>query len=274
MLYLTIEADEEYYMGVTTQLLKLYRVDQRLDGLKSRLRSAEIYLKAQDRKLAEIDEKLKSLNAQVRQLEATAHNDENETKGIDDRVAMLRERMNNAKTSKEHSATLVEINTLKADKSLIEDRAIGTLNTLDTLREQLKALEEEKAAVEKVRTVAKNDRDTREAEIKDQLTALEKEREQVVADVPASALSIYNDRMERNDIEDVMSAVVEVDRRNMEYTCEVSNTMLPVELVNRLLSKSELVQCPTSGAILYMPEDLRESMEAAAEKRRKREVSV
>jgi len=61
----------------------------------------------------------------------------------------------------------------------------------------------------------------------------------------------------------------------MECTCEVSNTMLPVELVNRLLSKSELVQCPTSGAILYMPEDLRESMEAAAEKRRKkREVGV
>lgn len=262
-------------MGVTTVLLKLYRVDQRLDGLRSRLRSAENYLKAQDRKLAEIDEKAQSLKMQIRQLEATAHNDESETNGIDERVAMLRDRMNNAQTSKEHSALLVEINTLKADKSLIEDRAIGTLNTLDTLREQAKALEEEKAAVEKVRTVAKADRDAREAEIKDQLEQLEAERKTVAADVPASAMSIYNDRMERNDIEDVMSAVVEVDRRNMEYTCEVSNTMLPVELVNRLLSRAELVQCPTSGAILYMPEDLRESMEAAAEKRRKkREVSV
>ncbi|MFG0292842.1 MAG: zinc ribbon domain-containing protein [Phycisphaerales bacterium JB065] len=262
-------------MGVTTVLLKLYRVDQRLHGLRSRLRSAEIYLKAQDRKLAEIDEKAGSLKAQIRQLEATAHNDESETKGIDERVAMLRERMNNAKTSKEHSALLVEINTLKADKSLIEDRAIGSLTTLDTLREQLKALEEEKASIEKVRAVAKTDRDTREAEIKDQLEALEKERAEVAAEVPASAMAIYADRLERNDIEDVMSAVVEVDRRNMEYTCEVSNTMLPVELVNRLLSRSELVQCPTSGAILYMPDDLRESMEAAAEKRRKkREVSV
>ena len=262
-------------MGVTTLLLKLYRVDQRLDGLKSRLRSAENYLRGQDRKLADIGDKLTSLQAQIRQLEATAHNDENETKGIDERVAMLRERMNNAQTSKEHSALLVEINTLKADKSLIEDRAIGTLGTLDTLREQLKELEEEKTAVEKVRTVAQTDRDAREAEIKDQLDALESERKEVVVDVPASALSIYNDRMERNDIDDVMSAVVEVDRRNMEYTCEVSNTMLPIELVNRLLSRSELVQCPTSGAILYMPDDLRESMEAAAEKRRKkREVSV
>lgn len=257
-------------MGVTTVLLKLYRVDQKLHGLRSRLRSAENYLKAQDRKLAEIDEKVRSLKAQVRQLEATAGNDENETNAIDERIAMLRERMNNAQTSKEHSALLVEINTLKADKSLIEDRAIGTLNTLDSLREQLKALEEEKKNVEKVRTVAQADRDTREAEIKDQLKALEKEREEVLAEVPASALTIYSDRMERNDIEDVMSAVVEVDRRNMEYTCEVSNTMLPVELVNRLLSKSELVQCPTSGAILYMPDDLRESMEAAADKRRKK----
>jgi len=262
-------------MGVTTVLLKLYRVDQRLHGLRSRLRAAENYLKAQDRKLAEIEEKTRSISTQVRQLEATAGNDENETNAIDERIAMLRVRMNNAKTSKEHSALLVEINTLKADKSLIEDRAIGTLNTLDSLREQLKTLETEKASIEKVRTVAKADRDTREAEIKDQLEALETDRKAVLAEVPASALSIYNDRLERNDIEDVMSAVVEVDRRNMEYTCEVSNTMLPVELVNRLLSRSELVQCPTSGAILYMPDELRDSMESAAEKRRKkREVNV
>ena len=72
-----------------------------------------------------------------------------------------------------------------------------------------------------------------------------------------------------------MSAVVEIDRRNMEYTCEVSNTMLPIELVNRLLSRAELVQCPTSGAILYMPDDLRDSMQAAADKKRKkREITV
>lgn len=262
-------------MGVTTVLLKLYRVDQQLDGLKSRLRSAENYLKAQDRKLAEIEEKAKSLTTQIRQLEATAHNDENETKAIEERVAMLRERMNNAQTSKEHSALLVEINTLKADKSLIEDRAIGTLNTLDTLREQLAATETDRESIRKVRTVALADRDTREAEIKDRLEALEAERITVLADVPPSALSIYSDRLERNDIEDVMSAVIEVDRRNMEYTCEVSNTMLPIELVNRLLSRAELVQCPTSGAILYMPDDLRDSMQAAADKKRKkREITV
>jgi predicted nucleic acid-binding Zn-ribbon protein len=171
-------------MGVTTVLLKLYRVDQQLNGLKSRLRSAENYLKAQDRKLGEIEEKAKSLTTQIRQLEATAHNDENETKAIDERVAMLRERMNNAQTSKEHSALLVEINTLKADKSLIEDRAIGTLNTLDTLREQLAATETDRESIRKVRTVALADRDTREAEIKDQLAALEAERITVLAEVP------------------------------------------------------------------------------------------
>lgn len=262
-------------MGITTALLKLYRVDQRLHGLKSRLRAAENYLKAQDRKIADLQDKQASLSTQIRQLEANAHNDENETKGIDERIAMLRDRMNNAKTSKEHSALLVEINTLKADKSLIEDRAIGTLGTLDALREQVAAVEAELSTVQKVHGVALVDRNAREAEIKDQLDALEAERKVVLAEVPASALSIYNDRLARNDIDDVMSAVVEVDRRNMEYTCEVSNTMLPVELVNRLLARSELVQCPTSGAILYMPDDLRDSMQAAADKKRKkREVTA
>ena len=261
-------------MGDTAKLLRLYRIDQQLEGLKGRLTTAERYLRAQDTRLAEIDRRLESLRSQSRQLEATAHNDENESNSVEQRIAVLRDRMNQARTSKEHSALLVEINTLKADKSRLEEQALHSMTALDDVRSQIASAEAERDEVGKVREVADKDRAERAAEISDRLNELEAEREQALEDVPRYALDMYNERLVFG-IENVMSPVIEQDRRNMEYTCEVSNTVLPIEMVNKLLARSEVVTCPVSDAILYLPDDLRDSLENAAEKKRKkREVAA
>lgn len=260
-------------MGVTAKLLKLHRVDQQLTGLKSRLRASEALLTAQQRKLDEAEQLQGSIASQLKQLEATAHNDETESKGIDERIAVLRERMNTAKTSKEHSAMLVEINTLKADKSLLDDRALGALSKIDELRAKHAEVKATLDELLKIRDHAKTQRDERAGEIKARVAELETERTEVAKDVPSSAMAIYSDRLERND-EDVMAEVEEIDRRNMEYTCTACFTHLPVELVNSLLNRGDLVTCPSCRAILYINEELRDSIQSAAEKKRKkREVA-
>lgn len=261
-------------MGVTAKLLALYRVDRQLTGLKSRLRAAEAYLKEQERQLVEIDAKAQSLKSQIRQLEATAHNDETEVNRIEERIALVRDRMNNAATSKEHSALLTEVNTLKADKGLIEERAIETLQKLDQLREQLLEIEASRVEREKVREVARNDRDQREADIKDRVTELEAEREKRKADVPAPALDTYESSRELLG-DDVMAPVEEQDRRNKEYACGSCYTHLPVELVSILMKRGDLTRCPSCSVILYMEEELRDSLQSAADKKRKkREVEA
>lgn len=261
-------------MGVTAKLLGLYRVDQQLTGLKSRLRAAEAYLKEQERQLTEIDAKALSLKSQIRQLEATAHNDETEVTRIEERIAVARDRMNNAATSKEHSALLTEVNTLKADKGLVEERAIETLQKLDELREQLGQIEQDREEREKVRDVAQGDRDQREADIKDRVAELEAEREKKKDEVPANALSVYEAARELLG-DDVMAPVEEQDRRNKEYSCGSCFTHLPVELVSILMKKGDLTRCPSCSVILYMEEELRDSLQTAAEKKRKkREVEA
>lgn len=264
----------EHWMGVTAKLLGLYRVDQQLTGLKSRLRGAEAYLREQDRQLEEIDAKLGSLQGQIRQLEATEHNDETEVKAIEARIAKARERMNNAATSKEHSALLTEVNTLKADKGLIEERAIETLQKLDALREQLEEVEGQKDERQKVRGVALADRDKKAADIKGRVEELEKEREKQRDEVPAPALEVYESALELLG-EDVMAPVEEQDRRNKEYACGSCFTHLPVELVSILMKQGDLTRCPSCSVILYMEQELRDSLQLAAEKKRKkREVEA
>ena len=259
-------------MGVTAKLLKLYRVDQQLDGLKSRLRSAEAYLKNQERQLHELDTQIASLQEEITRLEASVHNDETESKSIDERIETLRDRMNNARTSKEHSAYLTEINTLKADKGLIEERSLEALGKLDELREQHAELETQREQREGIRKVAASDRDERATEIESRLDELRAEREQVKAEVPQEALSTYEGRLEFG-IDDVMAPVSEESRRHAEYTCGSCFTLLPMENVNKILKRGELTTCPACDAILYMEDSLHSEIADALDKKRSRSTA-
>ncbi|MCA9293828.1 MAG: hypothetical protein KDA20_08440 [Phycisphaerales bacterium] len=260
-------------MGVTSKLLALYQVDQQLHGLKSRLRSAESYLKAQEFKLEKLEEQLKLMAVQLRQLEAAAKNDEVTANGIDERIAMLRERMNSAATSKQHQALLVEINTLKNDKGEAEERGLESLTKLDEVKGEVATLEARREELRKVRTVAEKDRDARQAEIGDRLRELEGERVEKAKDVPGDALTLYETRLTLG-IEEVMSAVELSDKRRMEFTCALSNQLLPIELVNKLLRRDGIVTCPISHAILYLPDDLRDALDAESEKKRKKTAAA
>ncbi len=54
---------------------------------------------------------------------------------------------------------------------------------------------------------------------------------------------------------------MEEDRRRLEYTCEGCYIQLPVEAVNKLLTRpNELVICPSCGRILYINDALRDSV--------------
>lgn len=256
-------------MGATSKLLALYRVDQQLNGVKGRLQQAERFLRRQEHLLSEVNATHETIKGQLRQLEAAAHNDETELKQLDERIESLRERMNSAKTHKEHSAVLTEINTLKADRGAIEDKLLDQMNTVDRLREQLADVEAQRTEREKVRDQAEADRQARAAEIESQVGALEAERRTKADDVPPYALEMYEERVSLG-LDDVMAPVTEEDRRNMVYISEASNQALPVELVNKLLLRQEVVIDPFSDAILYLPEELRESLESAAEKKRKK----
>ncbi|HBS29600.1 MAG TPA: hypothetical protein DEB06_09170 [Phycisphaerales bacterium] len=260
-------------MTATAKLLRLFLVDQQLRGLKSRLTAAERYLSQQDATLKELDAKGALLASQLRQLEATAKNDEVEISAIDQRVSALRERMNNSRTSKEHAALLTEISTLKADRGLIEERALGGLTKIDELRKQSEAVGAERAERVKVRDLARADRDARAAEIKDRVAELEGQRAEALKEVPKAALTAYDERTALG-VDDVMAGVEEQDRRNMDYTCGSCYTHLPIEQVSILLRRGDLTTCPSCDAILYMEQTLREDITTSNEKKRKKSAAA
>jgi len=115
-------------MSVTEKLLRVFRVDQQLQGLQSRLRAAERFLDEQTKQVHTLDGKRDTLTAQLKKLQATIADHEGEMARVDARVEALREQMNSARTNKDYKAFLTEINTLKADRSTTETAALEQLD--------------------------------------------------------------------------------------------------------------------------------------------------
>lgn len=254
-------------MSVTDQLLRLHEVDRQLRGLRSRISSADRYLKQQEHLLAELTRSREAFTAQIRQLKATLHNDEAEMAALDERVAKLRDQLNSAKTSKEYSAFLSEINTFKADKAQVEERALESMTRLEEINAAVADLDGELQERTGIRDVARAELERRKADAKERLGELERERNEACDGVPRDALAVFDAIAARiSPDEDVMAPVDEQNRRSMEYSCGGCQTMLPVESVNRLLGKGELTRCVSCGAILYIEAALRESMLAGNKK--------
>lgn len=254
-------------MTVTAKLLRLFRVEQQLRGLRARLDAAERYLVEQDKQLAAIEARKKLLQTQCRQLEASAANDEGEANRINARIEKLREQMNSAKTNKEYSAFLSEINTLKADKGEVDERALTSLTKLEEMRAQISEVDGMHAERKKVRAVAQSDRDERESEIKDRLKELQEARSAAAKDVPASVLSVFEERAERaDDIDDVMAPLEVHDRKRMEFLCGACQVLLPMEKINSLLGRGDMATCTSCGCILFVEESVREAVTPGSKK--------
>lgn len=246
-------------MSVTEKLLRVFRVDQQLDGLQSRLRAAERFLDEQSKQLEQIDTRREAINGQIRQLQASTAGQEGEIATIDSRIEKLREQMNAAKTNKEYKALLTEVNTLKAERGRFEEEALGLMTKVDELRKQLEELDVQRAEREKVRKVAADDRAKKAEEIRGRLEELKGQREHLAADVPAEAMRLYAELVRQRG-EEAMAPIEEQDRRRHEYTCGACMMAVPVETVSALIRGGTLTRCVSCGCILYLDKELAAQM--------------
>lgn len=264
-------------MSVTEKLLRVFRVDQQLGGLQTRLRAAERFLDEQTKQLAGIEAKREAVNAQLRQFQATISNHEGEMARFDARIEVLREQMNTAKTNKEYKAFLTEVNTLKAERSTNETAALELMTKADELKKQLAELDAQAAERAKVKKVASEDREKKAEEIKDRLNELQAERKRLAAEVPPEAMALYVELVRQRG-DDAMAPVAELDRRRHEYTCGSCQMAIPVETVSSLIrgaaANQPVVRCVSCGCLLYIEKEVAERLQPGQPKRGGKRESV
>lgn len=241
-------------MTVTSQLLELFRVDQQLRGLRSRLDVAERFLEQQTQQLTELKTRSAAVESQLRQVKASSGNNEGEAKRLEEKIASLREQMNSAKTAKEYNAFLTELGTFKDQKTAAEDEVLAGMSKVEELDKELKALKAQQAERQKIVTAAEADRKAKEAEIKDRLDELTAKRKDLAAKVPKDALATL-ERLIKTKNDAAMASVEVLDRRNYEYSCAACYMTLPMETVSSIVT-GRLTHCVNCGCILYTEEEI------------------
>lgn len=250
---------------ITAKLLRVYRCDQRVDGLQARLKAAERFLAEQVKQVGLMDQQAVSIRGQLRQLEVAAAGEEGEASRLRERAEAVKKQMNAASNAKQYQQLLTEVKNLESKRDDHDKNALEHMEKLDVLRAKLKEIEGKLAERAKVRDLASGERTQRADEIRDKLNELLAERKTLAADVPPDALKIYEDlRRERG--EDAMAPLEVIDHRRHEYICGSSQMSVPVEVANRLI-KGQLTLSPNNGCILYLSEEALERMTTSSSSR-------
>lgn len=247
-------------MPLQENLRQLYLLDQQVRGLQSRFDTSTRLLTAKKSRFEQLGQQHDELRTQLKQTQTKASSLENQAKDIDQRIEKLRQQMQTVTNNKEYSAVLIEVNTLKEEKSKLEDDALEQLAEVDRLNGELEEIDGQIAEQKKLVSVAEAEVKACQDDIGQELEELRANRSTAEQAIPSEVRSVFN-RMADMHEGQAMAAVTEVSRRNREYTCNGCYMSIPVERVNTLIIQQEqLVLCPNCSRILYIEQELKASI--------------
>ena len=245
-------------MSLQENLLKLFLLEQKVRGLQSRSESAANRLRIQSTRLKQSLQQQTELGEQLRLAQAKAAGLEGQMKDLELRVDKLRGQMNNVTNNKEYAALLLEVNTLKGEKSKFEDQTLEAMGKVDALKAEYSGLETKVAEQNKLVAVAQNELTSAKEAVAGELNPLIIERDKAREEVPIDARNKFDQMLDIHDGE-AMASVIEESRKHLEYSCGGCYLSIPVERLNALMVRDEVVCCPSCGRILFVEKELRAS---------------
>jgi len=227
-------------MTLIDNLLTLYKVDRQVRSLRSRVESAQIYLKVQNREMDSITLERTENEVQTKQRKANIAN-----KAVND---------------KQYSALLAEVNTIKELRKSFEEEILIEMTSVEELELAAADISQRADEREKVEQVAENELKVRKSEIAEQLAELETERSTAAAVIPEEALNEFDSLADDYDGE-AMAAIEIIDLKRKEYSCTACSLRLPLESVTSMFGiKDNFVSCVSCDRILYLEAESREAI--------------
>ncbi|RIK67480.1 MAG: hypothetical protein DCC65_06535 [Planctomycetota bacterium] len=239
-------------MGATLDALhRLQEVEMQIAELRKGIDRKVRAVKQQESRIAEIDAKIKQQRDSLRMGQMEADRLDLDVKTREAEIAKLRSALQLAKTNKEYSAILTQLNTFKADSSKVEDRVLALMGDLDKKRAEIDALGQQRQAEEARLAELQGAVKEVEARSKTRLDALIAERQEAAAAVPPSALEFF-ERVSRKNDGEAMARIIRTNPKRAEFACDGCNMSITIEQVNAILSRDEAITCNICGRILYI----------------------
>jgi uncharacterized protein len=189
------------------------------------------------------------------ELEGKARDLENDLRSRESRIDQLRQAQTNATDNKVYQQLIIEINTQKLDKGKIEEQALAAMEIASKQRTVLSGLKTQVEAETAKLELMRAEIDAKVKELTAEAESVKGPRDELAAVIPAKMLDIYVRMADRLDGE-AMAKIEKPRPKVEEYDCGGCNMSLVVDIYNRLHTRDDIVQCPSCGRLLYIPEDL------------------
>jgi predicted nucleic acid-binding Zn-ribbon protein len=239
-------------MGLVLQsLLKLQGVENRLRAVKAKLARSRRSVIFQENQLRTLQSGVETKQEEIKLTRIQIGRLELDLKTRDEHINRLRAALNTARTNKEYSAVLTDLNMAKADDSKLETQVLELMKNLETDQAQCaeiqKQIDEQKSKLDQIRTEA----EIKGAEFVREIDSIQKEWDEAVAGIPKEALSIFKRVAETYDGE-AMARVEKTDENAETFSCGGCFMGLPAEVINILSAKDEVFRCSNCTRILYL----------------------
>ena len=229
-------------------LVELQTVDAEIYRFKKELKEKPVFIEELKKKFEDKKSRLQALEEQLKTVQVHRKGLELEIQSKDADIAKANGQLMSLKTNKEYQAKLSEIENIKADKSLVEEKIILSYDESDAIsadigkEKKVLAEEEHKYLSEK----KKADGDI--LVIEEQMKTLENKRHQIIPVIDKTNLSRY----ERVLVNKEGLAMVPI-RMN---TCGGCFMGVPAQVINEIKMHDKLITCEMCSRLLYLEDDL------------------
>ena len=230
------------------KLVELQKIDVEIYAFKKELKEKPNFIEGLKNEFEGKKLRLKGLEDKLKAVLLARKDHELELKVKEEAITKANGQLFQLKTNKEYTVKLAEIESLKADKSIIEEKILISFDEYDTMGREI---EKEKARVgEEEKKFLAQKKET-EIEIKlteDRVRVLESQRKQMLDGVDP----VYLSRYERILLHKEGLAIVAV----REHTCGGCYMNVPQQTSNAIKMHDRLVECEMCARILYLEDDL------------------
>ena len=231
-------------------LIHLQQIEKKLHEARANQKKSQKTLIRQEHIIKQHNAALQAKEEEIKLTRVQASKLELELKVEEEDIAKMRVALNSAKTNKEYSAILTRLNTDKADKTKLEEQILTLMNQVEAdqqeCRETEAALQQDQQKLDEIRAECEQ----RQAKIQAEIDSLTADYDQAAKGIPAKERDLFSRLSGRFDGE-VMVEVSKSDRKD-EHTCGGCYMSIPLEYVNALMTKDEIVACPSCGRILAL----------------------
>ncbi len=229
-----------------SNLVRLQIIDSEIYALKyekeakpQEIKTLEADFEAEKQHLAGLEKDSLDLQKQRKEKEL-------ELAGKEENARKLQTQLYSLKTNKEYQTMLQQIQDVKADTSVIEDKILELFDKLDKIKSGIEQEKQKLKEQEQVFNEKKTKIEDRIKEIDDRLTQLETQRKEAIADIESKILSQYERILHNRD------GLAIVNVRN--DSCGGCNMFVPPQVINLIKMYERIITCEICNRILYIEE--------------------